>query len=138
MSNDAANVKILKEAYHQWHETRGDSVDHWLGIVDEDVKFGSLAQGAKPMAFATDYSKRDQLKAYFDGLLKDWTMVHYTFDEFVAQGDVVVARGSCAWTNKRTNKTVETPKIDFWRFRDGKAVEYYEYYDTAEVYKAAS
>ncbi|WP_315831547.1 nuclear transport factor 2 family protein [Bradyrhizobium prioriisuperbiae] len=137
MSNEAANVKILEEAYHQWQETRGDSVDHWLGIVDDDIQFGSLAEGEAPMAFATSYTRRDQLGAYFTGLLNDWSMVHYTTKEFVAQGDTVVMRGSCAWTNKRTSKTVETPKIDFWRFRDGKAVEYYEYYDTAKVYAAA-
>jgi ketosteroid isomerase-like protein len=33
---------------------------------------------------------------------------------------------------------VDTPKIDFWRFRDGKVVEFYEYYDTARVFAAAS
>ncbi len=138
MSSEAANVRILKDAYHQWQTTRGGSVEHWLGIVDDDIQFGSLAEGAQPLAFATSYTRRDQLGVYFTGLLNDWTMVHYTMNEFIAQGDAVVARGSCKWTNKRTDKTVETPKIDFWRFRDGKAVEYYEYYDTAKVYQAAT
>jgi len=32
----------------------------------------------------------------------------------------------------------ETPKVDFWRFRDGKAVEFYEYFDTACVAAAAA
>ena len=36
-------------------------------------------------------------------------------------------------TENDTGKIVETPKVDFWRFRDGKAVEFYEYYDTARV-----
>lgn len=138
MSNEAANVRILKDAYHQWHTTRGGSVEHWLGIIDDDIQFGSLAEGEKPLAFATSYTKRDQLGAYFTGLINDWTMVHYTMNEFVAQGDTVVVRGSCEWTNKRTSKTAATPKIDFWRFSNGKAVEYYEYYDTAKVYQAAS
>ena len=78
------------------------------------------------------------MKAYFDGLLTDWTMVHYTVDEYIAQGDTVVARGACAWTNKTTGKIAETPKVDFWRFRDGKAVEFYEYFDTACVAAAAA
>lgn len=47
-------------------------------------------------------------------------------------------RGSTAWRNKRTGKTAETPKVDFWRFRGGKAVEYYEYFDTARVIAAAT
>jgi hypothetical protein len=59
-------------------------------------------------------------------------------DEFIAQGDAVFMRGSTAWRNKRTGRTAETPKVDFWRFRDGKAVEFYEYYDTARVIAAAA
>lgn len=34
-------------------------------------------------------------------------------------------------------KTAETPKINFWRFKDGKAVEYYEYFDTNCVVEAS-
>ena len=59
-------------------------------------------------------------------------------DEFIAQGDSVVARGSTAWVNKKTGKKAETPKVDFWRFRDGMAVEFYEYFDTACVAAAAA
>ena len=47
---------------------------------------------------------------------------------------------ACAreWTNRKTGKIAETPKVDFWRFRDGKAVEFYEYFDTACVAAAAA
>jgi len=31
-------------------------------------------------------------------------MIYYTIDEYVAQGDAVFARGSCAWTNKHTGR----------------------------------
>ncbi|MBR1277598.1 hypothetical protein [Bradyrhizobium sp. AUGA SZCCT0283] len=42
-----------------------------------------------------------------------------------AQGDAVIARGSMAWTCKAAGRTAETPEVDFRRFRDGKAVEFY-------------
>jgi ketosteroid isomerase-like protein len=138
MSSEAENVEILRDAYARWHHSKGGSVDHWMGIVAPDIRFGSLAQGAPDMRFACAYDSRDTLHGYFDGLLSEWEMIHYTVDEFVAQGDAVFMRGSTAWRNKKTGKAVETPKIDFWRFRDGKAVEYYEYYDTARVFAAAS
>ena len=64
-------------------------------------------------------------------------LIHFTVGEFVAQGDIVVVRSSMAWRNKRTGREVDTPKVDFWRFRDGKATEVYEYYDTAQVIAAA-
>jgi ketosteroid isomerase-like protein len=132
-----ANVATLQDAYRRWHESRGGSVDHWMTICDDNINFGSLAQAPPEMAFAATYSNRQALRGYFDGLLADWEMLHYTVDEFVAQGDTVFMRGSTAWRNKRTGKSVDTPKVDFWRFRDGKAVEFYEYYDTARVIAAA-
>ncbi|MBX9711739.1 MAG: nuclear transport factor 2 family protein [Xanthobacteraceae bacterium] len=137
MPNESAHVETLKKAYSLWRETKGGSADHWLSIVDKHISFGSMARGAEPVAFAKDYDNREDLRAYFKGLSDEWTMVDYVMDEYVAQGDAVVARGSCSWTNKKTGKTMDTPKLDFWRFRDGKAVEFYEYYDTAQVMAAA-
>jgi ketosteroid isomerase-like protein len=138
LAQETTNVEILKDAYRQWHETRGGSLDQLISVLDETISWGSVPRGAAPLEFATQYSGKSNLRAYFDGLLADWTMVHYTMDEYVAQGDAVVARGSTAWTNKKTGKTVETPKVDFWRFRDGKAIEFYEYFDTAQVAAAAT
>jgi ketosteroid isomerase-like protein len=138
MSKEAANVEILREAYGKWHDTKGGSLDHFLELADPEISFGSVPRGEAPLTFAKQYDNREAMKAYFAGLLADWTMVHYTVDEFIAQGDSVVARGSTAWINKKTGKRAETPKVDFWRFRDGKAVEFYEYFDTACVAAAAA
>jgi ketosteroid isomerase-like protein len=135
--SEAANVAMLQEGYRRWHESRGASVDHWMTICAENINFGSLAEAPPTMAFAKTYSNREAMRSYFDGLLADWEMIHYTVGEFVAQGDAVFMRGSTAWRNKRTGQTVDTPKVDFWRFRDGKAVEFYEYFDTARVIAAA-
>jgi ketosteroid isomerase-like protein len=138
MADEARNVEILREAYARWNDTKGGSVDHWMTFVADDIEFGSLARGMPEMAFARTYSNREALGGYFKGLLSEWEMIHYTVGEFVAQGDAVFMRGSTAWRNKRTGQEVDTPKVDFWRFRDGKAVEFYEYYDTARVIAAAT
>ena len=133
MSNEATNVALLKEAYRQWHETRGGSVDHWIGIFAENISFGSSPRSGVPLTFAKQYDNREDLRGYFAGLLASWTMVHHTVDNFFAKDDVVIVRGSAAWINKKTGKTVETPNVDFWRFRDGKAIEFYGYFDAARV-----
>ena len=138
MSEETTNVERLKEAYTRWNASKGASVDHWFEIVDPNSKFGSLARGAPPVAFLTTYDNREALREYFKDLLLNWSMIYHTVDEYVAQGDAVFAGGSCAWTNKQTGRSVETPKVDFWRFRGGKAIEFYEYYDTASALQAAS
>ena len=138
MSSEASNVATLREAYRQWHETRGGSVDHFMNIVDQNISFGSLPRGEGPMQFAAQYDNREVLRGYFNGLLEQWSMNFYEVKHFIAQGDMVVMQGFCSWTNKATGKTVDTPKVDIWRFRDGKAVEFYELFDTAAAFAAAT
>jgi hypothetical protein len=47
MASETSNVEILKQAYARWHDSKGDSVDQWMSLVAEDIRFGSLAQGAR-------------------------------------------------------------------------------------------
>jgi ketosteroid isomerase-like protein len=138
MSDAAANKAILESAYRRWHETRGQCIEELLHIYDDNVRFGSLAQGAAPAAFTMERTCKEEMRGYFDGLLAAWNMLHYTVHDMIAEGDRVAVVCSTAWTNKATGKTVETPKVDVWRFKDGRAVEFYEYYDTAKLFAAAT
>jgi len=58
--------------------------------------------------------------------------------ECFAQGDLVLALGSCAFRNKRTGKVLDTPKADFHKFRNGKTCEFFEFYDTAQAIAQAT
>ena len=139
MADEARNVEILKQAYQRWHDTRGGSADHWMSICADNIAFGSIAQGAVQGAhYLTAYRSRDALKDYFGGLTRDWEMIEYVAEHFVAQGERVVMLGRCGWRNKKSGKVVSTPKADSWRFAGGKAVEFYEYFDTAQVHAAAA
>jgi hypothetical protein len=136
MSDEARNVAILTEAYRLWSESRGASADHWISICDQNIRFGSIAEPLKAVAYMASYCSRDELGQYFAGITSDWEMLEYRVDHFVAQGDRVVMLGHCVWRAKQSGKVVSTPKADSWRFADGKAVEFYEYFDTAQVMRA--
>jgi hypothetical protein len=138
MSDEAQNVSMLKEAYARWADSKAASSDHWMSICAEKMKFGSLAQGSHGAEYLTAYQSRDELVQYFAGLTNDWEMIEYVTEHFVAQGDRVVMLGHCSYRFKRTGKVVSTPKVDSWRFVGGKAVEFYEYYDTAGLRDAMS
>jgi uncharacterized protein len=137
MPDEAQNVAILKDAYARWADSKGGSVDHWMSIVADNIKFGSLAQG-KGAPYLITYQSRDELVNYFGGLTRDWEMIEYVAEHYVAQGDRVVMLGRCSWRFKRTGKVVATPKADSWRFANGKAIEFYEYYDTAQLRDATT
>ena len=137
MDSATENTALLREAYARWHDSKGGSIDHWMGLIAENISFGSVAGGAVPaLPFATYYDSRRALHGYFELLLRDWEMIYCTAQEFVAQGEAVVMRGSTAWRHRKTGKVCATPKIDFWRFRNGKAIEYFEFFDTAGAAQA--
>jgi hypothetical protein len=93
MADEAQNVIVLKDAYDRWAESKGDSADHWVSIFADKIKFGSLAGGEYGAAYLTTYQTREQLAQYFAGIKRDWEMIEYVTENFVAQGDRVVMLG---------------------------------------------
>jgi len=137
MSADA-NVATLRDAYQRWHDSKAGSADHWLNLMTDDVQFHSLAAGAMEMQFTRPSCCKDDVKQYFVGLTSEWEMIYYRVDEYIAQGDRVVALGEVSFKHKKTGKTLRTPKADFHKFRDGKICEFFEFYDTANALATAT
>ncbi len=131
------NVKILREAYQLWNESKAASVANWMSMVADDVQWRSLADGAAGMEFSKACCSKDEVAMYFEKLGREWEMIHYTVDKFIAQGDRVVMVGSCGFKHRRTGKMVETPKADIIRMKDSKIVEFFEFYDTEKAIAAA-
>jgi uncharacterized protein len=132
------NIAVLKEAYRRWHDTLGGSADHWLELMTDDVQFRSLTNGAATMEFTRPSSCKDDVRRYFSGLAADWKMNFYRIEEYIAQGDRVVALSHVSFEDKKTGKTLETAKADFFRFRAGEVCEFFEFFDTAGAIEAAT
>jgi ketosteroid isomerase-like protein len=138
MPAEQDNVAKLREGYRRWHESRGGSLDYWMSICDENIRFGSIAQSPPGASYLMSYSGRSAMGQYFEGLAKDWEMIEYVVDDLVAQGDRVVMLGRCTFRFRNNGRVVSTPKADAWRFADGKAIEFFEYFDTAQLRDAVS
>ena len=129
MTEENANVASLRERYAAWHETKGDA-KVWYDLFADEIAWGSLADGKPGMEFTRPRASKAEVVGYFEELAKDWSMEFYYINEFVAQGGRVVALGECSWTHRQTGKTITIPKVDVWLFKDGKAVQFMEHYDT--------
>ncbi len=134
---EADNVALLRDAYAAWAGTKGKDCECWMNLMAEDASLKSLAGGAPEMAFSAQRASKEEIRGYFEDLARDWDMVSFDMNDFIAQGDRVVIIGRVAWRNKATGKIAETPKVDIWRFENGKAVDFAEFYDTARSYAAA-
>ena len=132
MASPAENLAKLKDAYARWHGTKGDE-QVWLDLMADNVQVLSLAAGRPGVEFTRPVRSKEDLRRYLAGLRQDWEMIYYRPDEFVADGERVAVMAMTSWKHRKTGRTFETPKADFAVFKDGKIVEWYEFYDTAAV-----
>jgi len=133
MAEWETGIERLKAAYREWNASKGRSVDTWLALLAHEVDFRSLANGGLGIPWTRTRKSPAEVKDYLLGLTSDFEMQHYTVDRYVCEGDTIVALGSTGWRHRRTGRAFDTPKVDVWRFRDGKAISYFEFYDTAAV-----
>lgn len=136
MSQEKSNIALLNAAYKHWNDTKGGNIGEWLAMMDDNIKFGTLAEGAGPMIFDHCRNAKAGVEAYLQALLEHLEMIHYTVDEYIVQGERIVTVGSVAWRNRATDKLVESPIVNVIRMKDGRISEYFEYYDTAKALAA--
>jgi ketosteroid isomerase-like protein len=130
------NVDRLRPAYKAWDDTRAADPSVWLDLFAEEVDMRSLADGAPGMEFTSNRKGLAQAREFFAGVAREWEMISFSADDFISEGDRVVMIGRCSWRHKGTGKAVESPILHVWRFRDGKAVELFECFDTARAVAA--
>ena len=137
MASQQENLTRLREAYRRWHRSKGTDVECWLDLMGAQVVYRAAPEGKIGLGFAAHSGAKEEIAALIASQSADWEMIFVKIDEYVAQTNRVVAIGSCAWRNRKTGKAAETPIAHFWRFKDGKVVEFMQFFDTAAVMDAA-
>src|SRR5688572_2185550 len=112
----AANLATLEGAYSRWSSTKGGNAAEILDMFAETVEMRSALSPDVPDAVAGVHMNRAGAQDYFDGLLRDWEMLSYDVETFVAEGDTIVMIGRCAWRNKANGNVIDTPKVDIHTF----------------------
>lgn len=132
-----SNLLRLKECYRAWDKSKGTDAGAWFEIFADNIHIRSLGQESSALAFAGERKSKAEAAVYFSGLAAHWTMIHWTPQTFVTEGDKIAVFGTCAWTSKETGKSVETPIANLWEFKNGKAVSFTEIFDSARALAAA-
>jgi ketosteroid isomerase-like protein len=120
----------LADAYRKWRETKGANVDQVLGLMADEIEMRSILEPNVPHELARTHRSREDAKAYFQSLFDDWEMIDFPQEKIVADGDTVVWIGRCSWRNRHDGKKIDTPKVDVWTFRNGKAIRFFEMFDS--------
>jgi uncharacterized protein len=138
MERGRTGIERLKAAYKAWHDTKGKSIDTWIALMAEEVDFRSLANGPHGIPWTRTRNSPGEVRDYLHGLTQTFGMDRFTVDRYLCEDDTIAAIGSSAWHHLASGKEFETPMVTIWRFKDGKAVSIFEYYDTAGVAQAAA
>ena len=128
----------LKSAYENWRATKGGNLDEVLNLFDDQIEMHSVLEPNVQHELARVQVSREDTRKYFSELLDNWQMIDFPTEKILADGDTVVWIGRCHWRNRHDGNELDTPKIDVWKFRNGKAVRFFEMFDSLGFAKAAS
>ena len=99
-----------------------------LGALSPDIRWTEAAGG--PYG-GVSIGPQAVLPDVFMKLGGEWDGFSAVPDEFVADGDTMVALGEYSGTYKATGKSFRAPFAHVWKFADGKAVSFHQHTDTA-------
>lgn len=132
------NLEKLRAAYKVWGDSKGANLDLFLALIDASFVMRSVAPASPALEFAGVKTGASNLVAALKTMLDHWTMNFYRAETLLGDGDQVAMFGRCSFTSKETGKSVETPIANLWTFKNGKAVECIEIFDSAKAAMAAS
>ncbi|MDP4823855.1 MAG: nuclear transport factor 2 family protein [Aestuariivirgaceae bacterium] len=135
--SNAGPAAVLKHVYKRWHDTKGGNAAEFIALLAEDATWGSIANGTLGIEFARELLSRNNVQNYFERFAKDWEVVFCRIERVITEGSTVVVLSEASWKHKRTGKAFMTPKADVWEFKRGKAISFFEYFDTATVVRNA-
>ena len=81
-------------------------------------------------------SPKEVLENLFMNLGKDWDGFSVTPQDFVANGEHVVAFGEYSGVYRATGREMSAPFAHRWAVRDEKIIRFIQYTDTAKVLEA--
>jgi len=135
MPDGDRNVELIRDLYERY--TMGDGPEGILDSLADDVLWRSVGPPNR-LPFARSRRGRDEVRAYFRELNQDWEMISYKVSELIGQRDRVVALADACFCHRETGKLVATSKADVFRLRDGKIVDFCEFFDSAAAVEAAT
>jgi uncharacterized protein len=124
------NVDLIRGAYDAF--AKGD-VPTVLGLLSPDINWTE----AEGFPYGGTYvGPRAVLENVFMRLGTEWEGFAVVPHEFIDGGDSVVALGKYSGTYKATGKSFQADFAHVWKMKDGKAVKFVQYVDTALVQRA--
>jgi uncharacterized protein len=123
----AENVQVLRDGYAAFARQDVPAV---LAAFDEGIQWN--VPGSLP--FGGTFHGHEGVMRFFGKLAESWQDLSVEPEEFIDAGDTVVVVARDRGTG--VGGALETQTVHLWRMRDGKAVSFTEFTDTAKTLHA--
>ena len=123
----ATNKEIIRDAYASF--AKGD-IPAALSAFADDILW--VEPDGYPIA-GTYVGPQAVLEGVFMRLGEIGDHFAVEPEQFVADGDTVVALGHLGWKHKSTGAPASVKTAHVWTFRDGKAATFQQHIDTVKV-----
>ena len=121
------NKELLQAMYDAFSQ---GNIPFILDSVSDDFTWFDPAYPSIASHGGTYHGKAG-LGQFFQNLVSCYDTTHFAAHDFIAEGAKVVATGVQAFILKSNGKTGEFQWAMVWEFKDGKATQGRNYYDTA-------
>ena len=129
MSGHSATIQGMYDAF-----AVGD-VEAVIAAMSDDIVWNEAE--SFPYADGNPYVGPDSVvNGVFARLGAEWEYWRLTIESMLESGEKVVAFGRYAAENKETGKVINAQFVHVWTVVDGKAVQFQQYADTAQVVDA--
>jgi ketosteroid isomerase-like protein len=122
MSSNLAAVRSVYQAF------AAGNIPAVLAALSPDIRWTEAEGGPYGGVFI---GPKAVLENVFMKLGGEWDGFAAVPAEFVTEGATVVALGEYSGSYKATGKSFRAPFAHVWKFKDGKAVSFHQYTDTA-------
>jgi uncharacterized protein len=103
-----------------------------MAIASDDIVWDSNARRSQ-FRFGGIFKGRVGLQEALALIASEFAMLKYDVREIVGEGDIVWALSDVILSEHKTGKRASFRLANRWQFRDGKLVQFTEFFDTAGV-----
>lgn len=125
------NMKVVQKAYADF--SRGD-IPAVLSSLADNVEW--ITPGGPAFPTAGVRRNKAEVSEFFRIVNDTWTFDSFEPREYIASGDRVVVCGHYTARSRKTGAAAACDWAMVWKLRDGKAINFQEYTDTAAMGEA--
>lgn len=122
----------LEAAYDGWGSSHGTTPAAFFELMDEAIDYRSVLERQFPAdPLSGPFTGKARVIGYWTAIAESWDLISSKTEAIVGEGDRVIWYGRVCWRHRRTLREMDSAKVDIWTVWNGRAIRYFEMFDTA-------